>query len=256
MSEKNKKSINYRYSDETLKTSKEFSYATRLASALKTALSPLVFGNYGNELHKRLQSRIIAVLSTGPTEKKGERTLADGNLALLKGLELNPYTSFSWLTHAIFIKADIVPIPDGIKIQLPAMGRDNFKWPERGAEAYLSIRCIVLDVRELTVDVYALEPLAFAYGHKKKQQQRSAVVPIENMEDRLALVAVGVSFLRTDGAGGDGLISNNRKYYAAYLAEAAYVKNGEVVVFEGEQAPKTASQPEAPNVKIVKWDED
>lgn len=47
----------------------------------------------------------------------------------------------------------------------------------------------------------------------------------------MVLVAVGVSFFRTDSEGEDGLVSHNRKYYAAQLLEAAYIKNGKVVVF-------------------------
>lgn len=75
------------------------------------------------------------------------------------------------------------------------------------------------------------------------------------MDDRLVLLAMGVSFLRTDSEGFDGLISHNRKYYAAYILEAVYVKDGKIVVFEEEQHSKSMPESIPPNVKTVKWDE-
>lgn len=143
MAIKKEKSTDYQLSEESSKTSREFGYATRTASALKNALSPMVFDKYGNSLHKRLLARIIAVLNQGPAAKKGKRTLADGHMQLLKGMELNPHANFSSLTYSLTAKAEIIPASGDIKVHIPELETTHFKWPERATNAYLQIRSVV-----------------------------------------------------------------------------------------------------------------
>ena len=106
------------------------------------------------------------------------------------------------------------------------------------------------------MESYALEPLAFKEAGADNLPKQ-ATVQATNLEDRMVLAAIGVSFFRTDSEGQDGLISHNRKYYATRLIEAAYVKDGKVVVFSEENrkpAPVTPSS--ASDVSTIKWDDD
>ena len=254
MAKKKEKPTNYQLSNESSKTSQEFGYANRAASALKNALSPMVFGKYGNALHKQLLSHIIAVLNTGPTAKKGERTLADGDVALLKDMELNPYANFSSLTYSIFARVEIVPVSGEVKVYIPEISAKHFKWPERATIAYVHILGVVLDPYKMTLDCYALDPLGFSTS-SIKQPPKKATIPVSDMDDQLLLVALGISFLRTDSEGSDGLISHNRKYYAAHIIEAAYVKDGKVMVFEKERKPMDKPNTLPSNAKTIKWDE-
>ncbi|MFC3198680.1 hypothetical protein ACFOET_13725 [Parapedobacter deserti] len=117
------------------------------------------------------------------------------------------------MTYSISVKVVISP---ALEIELPVLGTGNFKWPERGAEAFLLVRCLSMDAEALSLDVYALESLALHNGGKS-QPTRKATVQVGDMEGRVVVVAIGVSFLRTDSEGLDPLISHNRQYYAAQL---------------------------------------
>ncbi|GEM_PF-1355901 len=255
MTKKSEKPSKYKLSADSLKSSAEFGYASRLASVLKNAVAPLVFGQYGNALHKQLQARITTAIARGPERKKGNRTMADGEVSILNGLELNPYTRFSTLTHLLFVKATILPKTNTLRIELPAIRSDRFRWPDRAGEAYLNVRCVVVDVHRGIAENYVLEPLAFKKVSADKPP-RQATVQATDLEDRMVLVAVGVSFFRTDSDGQDGLISRNRKYYAARLVEAAYVKDGKVAVFtEENKKPGPITPSSTSDVSTIKWDD-
>lgn len=64
-----------------------------------------------------------------------------------------------------------------------------------------------------------------------------------------------MSFFRTDSEGEDGLVSHNRKYYAAQLLKAAYIKDGKVVVFADRDKKLPVAQSPIYDVPMVKWDE-
>lgn len=256
MAKKNERSTKYQLSAESRKSSTEFGYASRLASVLKDALAPLIFDQYRNALHKRLQARITKAIGRGPTAKKGNRTLAEADVSMLKGLELNTHTNFSVLTHSLLVKVAILVEERALRIELSAIGPTHFRWPDRAQEAYLTIRCLVVDGQGAITERHLLEPLAVARTSAGNPPPRAAV-KTGDLEDRMVLVAAGVSFFRTDSEGEDGLISHNRKYYAAQLVEAAYIKDGEVVVFAdgGKKPPAVASLPVFDAV-MVKWDAD
>lgn len=242
-------------SADSLKSSAEFGYASRLASVLKNAMTPLVFGQYRNALHKRLQACITTAIARGPEAKKGNRTMADGDVSILRGLELNPYTRFSTLTYSLFVRVAILPKANTLRIELPAIGSDRFRWPDRAREAYLNIRCVVVDVRGGIAESYALEPLAFKKA-SADNLPRQATIQANDLEDRMVLAAIGVSFFRTDSEDQDGLISHNRKYYAARLVEAAYIKDGKMLVFiEENKKPDPPTQSSASDVSTIKWDD-
>lgn len=254
MTKKNKRTAGYAWSADSLKSSAEFGYASRLASALKNALAPLVFNQYTNVLHKRLQGRITKAIGRGPEAMKGRRTLAEGDVSMLKGLELNAYTKLSALTYSLPIKVLVLAEEDALRIELQAMGPSHFRWPDRAQEAYLNVRCHVVDIQGPVVGDYVLEPRVITKRSTGSQPQRARVETCD-LENRIVVVAVGVSFFRTDSEGYDGLISHNRKYYAAQIIEAAYVKNGKVVVFEHDDQQLSAKPPSVSTVPVIKWDE-
>lgn len=255
MAKKRKTPTSYNLSADSVKSGAEFGYASRLASVLKNALTPLVFDQYGNALHKRLQAKITAAIARGPEAGKGNRIMADGDVALLKGVELNPYTPFASLVFVPSVRATILPETNAIRVELPAIGPDAFNWPERAQEAYIHVRCIVTDVRELAAEIYALEPLVFRKAGAGNPP-RQATVNTTDLEDRMVLVAIGISFSRTDSEGRDGLVSRNRKYYAARIVQACYVKDGKVVVFvEGDKKPDPLTSSSVSSVATIKWDD-
>lgn len=256
MIKKSEKPPKYNLSAGSLQSSTEFGYSSSLASVLKNALAPLVFGQYANALHKRLQKHITAAIVRGPEAKKGNRTVAEGDVSVLKGLELNTYTPFSALTFSLFLKVAIFPETNTLRIELPAIRPDRFRWPECAQEAYLNVRCFVVDVKHrMVVGSYALEPIAIA-EEGAGDPPRQATVKATDLEDRMVLVAIGVSFFRTDSERQDGLISRNRKYYAARLVEAAYVKDGKVVVSNhGDKKPDPVVPLSESDVLSIKWDD-
>ena len=257
MAKKSEKSPKYNLSVGSRKSSAEFGYSSNLASVLKNALAPLVFGQYGNALHKRLQKCITAAIARGLAAKKGNRTMAEGDVSVLKGLELNTYTPFSALTFSLVLRAAIFPETNTLRIEMPAIRPDCFRWPERAQAAYLNVRCLVVDVKHrMVVGSYTLEPVTIAEAGTGSPPRR-ATVKTTDLEDRMVLVATGVSFFRTDSEGEEGLISHNRKYYAAQLVEAAYVKDGKVVVFNyNDKKPDPVMPSSESEVLTIKWDND
>lgn len=254
MSEKNEKPAEYKLSDASVKSSREFGYAARAASVLKQVILPMVFGKYGNQLHKRLQSRIISVLHTGPEAKKGTRTLADGDVALLKGLSFNPYMPFSTLAPGVSVRAMIVPEAGKVNLHLRITSEGGFKWPERAISACIDIQIVAMDVERLVVERYGLERLDFAQQDNDAIEKKASV-PIIELDDRLVLVVVSVSFLRVDSAGGGAHISHHQRYHAAYIAAAYFVKDGKVVEFKPDTTPSSVAQPPVYGAALTKWDE-
>lgn len=255
MSEKNEKTAGYKLSEASVKTSREFGYAARAASVLKQVILPMVFGKYGNQLHKRLQSRIISILHTGPEAKKGKRNLADGDVALMKGLSFNPYTKFATLAPGVSVRAVIAPASGKVDLRLRNTNKSSFKWPDRAVLACLDIQIVAMDVERLTVDAYRLERLDFAHQDGNAIEKKASV-PVSEMHDRLILVTVSVSFLRVDSAGGDAHVSYHQRYHAAYVAAASYVKDGKVVEFKSDATTsKSAVRPPSYGIVVTKWDE-
>ncbi len=246
-----KRNSDYKLSPDSQKTSREFGYAARAASRLKNALLPMVFGKHGNALHKRLLSRIVAVLNSGPETKKGERNLGDGDVALLRELQFNPYTPFSRLAHSVSIAVDVSPSSGEVNIRLRDTGSDAFKWPERAVEAFLEIRCMVMGAEQLSVATHALEPLSFRL-HDRKTSARNASIPIGNMDDCLILVAGGISFLRTGET--EALVSHHRNCYAACILSAICVRDGRVIEFAYGDRSKRVPEISAGPITTWKWD--
>lgn len=254
MSEKKGRPAGYKLSEASVKTSREFGYAARAASVLKQVLLPVVFGKYSNQLHKGLQSRIISVLHTGPEAKKGKRSLADGDVALMKGLSFNPHTKFSTLAPGVSLRAAIVPASGKVNLHLRSTGQSGFKWPERAISACVDIQIVAMDAESLTVDVYGLERLDFGY-QGSDATEKNASVAITEMDHRLILVTVSISFLRVDSDDGDSHISHHQRYHAASIAVASYVKDGKVVEFKPDSTTsKSAAQPPVYGVTVTKWD--
>lgn len=255
MSEKNEKPAEYKRSDASVKSSREFGYAARAASVLKQVILPMVFGKYGNQLHKRLQSRIISVLHTGPEAKKGKRSLADGDVTLMKGLSYNPYMQFSTLAPGISVGVVIDPVSRKVHLRVRNTGESGFKWPEQAISACLDVQVVAMDVERLTVDTYGLERLDFGLRDSDVTEKKASV-PITEMDHRLILVNVSISFLRVDSAGGGAHISHHQRCHAAYIAAASYVKDGKVVEFKPDATPsKSVAQPPVYGAALTKWDE-
>ncbi|SFS44229.1 hypothetical protein SAMN04487906_0499 [Zhouia amylolytica] len=254
----NEKKSNHRLSPESIKSSKEFTYASQAASILKKKLAPLVFNSEGKKLHKLLQSVVIAILTTGPVALKGKRQLGHGNVGLLKGTELNQHTKFDSLAHFMFTRIEIEPTNGKVVVRVPAIASSDINWPEKAVQVVLRIRCLLIDPDKegFAATVFETAPLiSSVYGTLSKAKK--ALLKVGDTEGKVILVAAGISFIRTDGNGTEPYESYNRKHYAARILEAVFIKDGKVVVFKEQTKVKQVEVPSDTSIpEKSQWEDD
>ncbi|SEL41695.1 hypothetical protein [Parapedobacter koreensis] len=73
----------------------EFGRAGSASKQLRNALRALLVQYSDRNVSGRLSSRLLRVLKTDPANRRGERTVAEGNLHLLRGFEFNEGSSMS-----------------------------------------------------------------------------------------------------------------------------------------------------------------
>lgn len=230
----------------TRKSARDFGTANSAAALIRTGFKPLIQTYADGQFDDRLKSRVIQIVQTGPQALKGHRRFADGNMALLKGLELNQYTAVGNLLRCV-PAVSVVPGGD-ITITLPRQKlAEMLAPPPKAAAAVIQFRCCLLYFEEkkglyVTPDdlVLPVEKTVFPGG--------SFSLPLEGADNCVIIPAWGVYFTAKDG----GHMIQNRKYYAGNLLEVVHLEDGAVKVFTPE-APVAAEVPAGNTTPRVQW---
>lgn len=121
----------------TKESASEFGLASTTAKVIRNCLYGLIQQNYDGGMVNRFQLTVYAAIKTG-TEIRGERTLYEGDLDLLKGFEFN---NRSPLSEVLKVKPSAVLDENGrISVTLPPFdARRDLKAPSRTHGCHLRV---------------------------------------------------------------------------------------------------------------------
>lgn len=226
---------NYQLSENSRKSSVDFREANRLSSAIYAIFKQLLRQGASRDQYQRLNKRLIKVMHSGPDNLLGQRKLYQGNVGLLKGFRLNPYTIWSSLIH-FQPTINVLPADQVLQIRVPAILSSDLNVPTRTSRVALQFVCCEVEVDTCQIKLNFSAKLML---HPKQgalvSTAKKVNMHIPQMEGKVLLVLILVrTYLWGDydpeiGITSKEFLSNDRKYYAAELLEAVYIKDGQVV---------------------------
>jgi hypothetical protein len=235
----------YSLSANSRKSAEEFGKASRAASLVKAGLASLIPRINSNYIDQRLRSRFMAVIRSGYSQPKGEREVADGDLAMLKGFQLNRYTEHRKLC-SINPVVEIDPA-SGITVTLPKSSlRQVVNAPDRAASMVVQLGACICNFTSKGGWKVRAKNLVIDLA-KENFPRCTAPIPANKMNNSVVLVAIGFYFLNASGQP-----IGDRKYIAGSIIESVCLRKGHIVVFQ--PAPQTEqAAPEQEEKGGVEW---
>lgn len=233
-------------SENSKKSGIEFGRAGSAASLVRTALGYMVNRMADNGFYNRLSAHFYRVIRSCNTKRPGEREVVDGNLALLKAVELNRYTH----SLKIFSAEPVVVIDPAadISITLPRFSVKGIaKAFPRAGTLVVQLCCCACDfankkglVAKADDLQISLHPSFFPGGRLR--------LPAGVTDDKVLLVAIGFYCLDRYGQP-----IGDRHYQAGRIIEAVLIRKGRIVPFV-HQEPAQKAVVKQKEKKGVSWE--
>lgn len=232
-------------SEASKRTSLEFGTASRAGRLIRLALQPMIQRMREKKFTNKLNKKLVEVISTAPGEK-GSRRLALGDLALLKGLQLNSYTRFDKL----FKTSPTVTIDDigMLTITLPECKREKVmpKRPVNASEAIIRLLICALDLETGNGKVATAADLVLDLSEPFIGES-TIEFPIDQLEERIIITGISLFFSRK------GIESANRAYFAAEICDAFLVRDGKLVPFIYPAQEMSLNAEEVKTTQKIGW---
>ncbi|MEP7109741.1 MAG: hypothetical protein ABI760_17225 [Ferruginibacter sp.] len=235
----------YKRSEGSKQSSKEFGSASTAGRLLRKGFAKYVKRFADNEFIDRLTSKFIRIVNSGPIALKGSRHVTDGDVALLKGMEMNSYTSLDNLLK--FKPKTRIEAPDKIYIELPEfMIQNAFNAPLKGMVVVLEFMCCVFDFPGKWGEKIWLEDIVLPLKDGRCPNA-TLELPMDGAEGKVLVICMGIYFRDSDNRQ-----ILNRKSKAAKLLDAVYLREGKIVQFQYPEPPKVIDEDDEP-VKRIPW---
>lgn len=209
----------------TIRASKEFGVASTAGALIRKAFAPLMDLVADDKLYNRINSKLAGIIRTGPSELQGSRQVTDGDVALLKGIELNRYTELAKLFN-VPVEVKVDPLTYAT-LTLPAFetGEVFSSRPDWTNQAVIRIISSVFDFPEKQaiadqVDDLELPVSAFRFPGGRVE------IALDHTDGKVLVIGMALFFKATGR-----YMSHNRDFYAGRFIEAVYMKDGKVVPF-------------------------
>ncbi|HJU46319.1 MAG TPA: hypothetical protein VJ647_06010 [Chitinophagaceae bacterium] len=215
----------YEQTENTKKSGMDFGKASSAGALIRKAFTPILKNLADDEFYNRLNGKLSTVIHTGPAMLIGNRQVTDGDLGLLKEIEFNRFTPTKNLLHILpTVQLDA---SDTIQITLPKMIiAQAFAIPPKATKAVLQLICCTFDFPGKNGRFVIPDELHIPLD-KETFPGGMLDLPLDTLEERVLVVAIGISF-RT----ADGVQIGNRKYYGGRIIESALVRDGKIVPFQ------------------------
>jgi hypothetical protein len=125
----------------------EFGRAGKAGKLLRTALRTLILGVADSRMTNRMIREMLKVVQSDPANRRGERTAAHGDAAILKGFEFNGSASLTQILFAPF-EATIERAAGTGRIMLPPFNPQKMFSIPKGATHY----CFLLGIASADFD--------------------------------------------------------------------------------------------------------
>lgn len=215
----------YALTEATKKSGAEFGKASAAGALIRKGMEPIIKRMMHSKLVNKINKRLIKIINTGPVALKGDREVIDGDVALLKDLEFNPYSTVGRLTFLLPTMA-IDPM-ECIRFMLPRMEMSYaFNPPPKAAFGVLQLICCTYDFPAKNGRFARPDELVIPLN-KKVFPGADLELPLYELESCVLLVGMGVYFLTAEN-----IPIGNRQWYGGNIVEAVAIKDGKVVQFE------------------------
>lgn len=218
----------YTLSENSQKSGIEFGRAGSAASLVRKALGFMADRIADNGFYNRLSAHFYQVIKSCNTKQPGEREVADGDLALLKKVELNRYTN----SQKIFFAEPVVIIHPGadISISLPRFRLEGIaKALPRAGTLVVQLCCCACDFAGKKGFVAKADDLPIGL-HQSFFSGGKLRLPAGALDDKVLLITIGFYCLDKDA-----LPIGDRNYMAGKIIEAVLVREGRIVPFAYEK---------------------
>lgn len=222
----------YNLSESSKNSGTEFGHGSTACKLTKTAFAPLMLRPFKRTLHNRLSEIFRKVIRSGPSVMKGQRSVFDGNISLLKGFEFSDKAKL----ESIFKPSPKINLANGeIKLDFPSFTWDSLMGiPDHAERAVLSLGLAFLDFKN---NIYDFNPAPELRIDKKSDfPGGSLVLPISEANELAILVMMTIFF--ESGTGKSNSKIDNQLYQAGAFLEAIHLRDGKAVIFEQEELPE------------------
>lgn len=258
----NKKDLNYNLSENSKKSVEDFKTANRLASIIYAVFKKLLKRSASRNQYQCLSKLIIKVMHSGASEFLGTRRLYQGNISLLKGFRLNPYTLWNSIIHFQPVIA-ISPQDKTLCIHLPEVKAKDVAVPTRASKLVLQFACCEVDADNNKLDTHLSAKLILPLKQGDQiSNTKKMTMHLPNMEGKVLLIILILQmYLQEEyeedmGYSPTEFLSNDRKYYAGEILDASYVKNGQLVKYNGSTPNKMKEIDELIDWEEAVWEDD
>lgn len=173
-------------------SSTDFGEASKAAAKIRNIFKPL-FVKYGDyTLVNRLNSRLMSIFKTIPAAQAGSKKLGDGDLNLLRSLEINKLKRLD----ALLSKAPVISIlPNGeIKIVIGGGKPSNlFKQVDRAISVVLELMVYNMDLNGDNDQILPGLPLVIPF--EDEFAGATLRLPLDLDGERLVMVGIGIHYL-------------------------------------------------------------
>jgi len=261
MINKKKKESIYNLSENSKKSNADFKSANQLASAIYAVFKKLLDRSASRNQYQRLNKLIIKILHSDSKDFLGKRKLYQGNVTLLKGFRLNPYTRWDSLIHVQPLII-VSPVDKTLNIHLPVIEAKDVVVPPRASKLVLQFACCEVDADSISVNTHISAKLILPLEQNivlSKAKRMSMHLP--EMEGKILLVTLIIRTYLYDNYGHDQhtpaeFLSNDRKYYAGEILEVFYVKDGYLVTYEENKTEKLRPLNDFIDREDVQWEDE
>lgn len=213
----------YRLSEGSRKSSKEFADASKVAALINKGFLPLRKGISDGKFIYRLNSRVHKAVKVGSQHLQGKRKFIDGDVALLEEVQFNSHTRLEDLITDL-PSVHIEPT-ELMTITIPET-RDLFSnYLSNYVNGVIRIRICSFAFNKSNGRFLQPDDLVFPLS-EKTFPGATLEIPLDAIENKVLMVGMAICFTF-----GNGMISGNREYYGGKILKAVNIKEGKIVQF-------------------------
>lgn len=188
-------------------SSAEFKYVAQSGKLLREALKPILFPL--PDTHQRIHSLLQRILKEDYSNKKGCRSIMDGEVGLLKGFSFNEHASLELLLRSKFLSV-IHPRKGKAVLFLPFLDPESdFRWPPNAEAVEIDSMLVSINFDTEVVETSRATSVKIV-RNQKAIPPFQLITEVKEMDISIMLHVVAVRFYYRSG--GEYIQSNNREF--------------------------------------------
>lgn len=229
------------------KAAKDFGRSASAVALIRKTFAPLIKEHSDPLFIERLKRTAAKIIHTGPKELQGSLEFTDGDVALLKIVEFNKWSTVAGLfrcTPVITLEKT-----DSLKIKLPKTVMQHlFDHPEKAIKAQIEFMCGTFHFDLKKAGFVKMNNILIPLKEETFNGLQ-CVIPLQSAENSVIAVVMCVSFVVDHGV---ITYSRDRRFYAGRIIEVFNIKDGNVVEFKYPE--KMTDQAITKSENLIAWE--